>query len=106
VLYSLIQQVLTEKYEWSTRDAAEFSDFLLPMLNYNIYERATALECLHHPWMSGQYPSDYMFRTISPYTTLSLAAGNSINGGGNLSSATIPPHALLTGFDAALGQGK
>lgn len=99
-------EVLTEKYEWSTRDAAEFSDFLLPMLNYNIYERATALECLNHPWISNQYPVDYMFRTISPYTTLSLAAGNSINGGGNLTSATIPPHALIPGFDAHLGTGE
>ena len=27
-----LYEVLTEKYEWSTRDAAEFADFLLPML--------------------------------------------------------------------------
>ena len=49
-------EVLTEKYEWSTRDAAEFADFLLPMLDYNIYERATALECLNHPWITRNYP--------------------------------------------------
>ena len=90
--------MLTEKYEWSTRDAAEFADFLLPMLNYNIYERATALECLNHAWIAGTYSDDYKFQTLSPYTTLSLAAGNSINGGGNLTSATIPPHALIPGF--------
>ena len=100
-------EVLTEKYEWSTRDAAEFSDFLLPMLNYNIYERATALECLNHSWITGQYPADYIFRTISPYTTMSLAAGNSINGGGNLTSATIAPHAFIPGLNSHhLGQGE
>lgn len=100
-------EVLTEKYEWSTRDAAEFSDFLLPMLNYNIYERATALECLNHPWITAQYPTDYIFRTISPYTTMSLAAGNSINAGGNLTSATIAPHAFIPGLNSHhLAPGK
>jgi len=86
-----LYEVLTEKYEWSTRDAAEFSDFLLPMLNYNIYERATALECLNHPWITGQYTEDYIFRTLSSFATLSLQHHVPINGGGNLTSATIPP---------------
>ncbi len=92
-------EVLTEKYEWSTRDAAEFSDFLLPMLNYNIYERASALDCLNHPWITNSYTDDYIFNTISPYTKLSIASGNSVNGGGNLTSATIAPHALMASFN-------
>ncbi len=99
-------EVLTEKYDWSTRDAAEFSDFLLPMLNYNIYERASALDCLNHPWITNSYTADYTFKTISPYTQLSIASGNSINGGGNLTSATIAPHALIPGFDGQYAPGE
>ncbi|XP_059171766.1 SRSF protein kinase 3-like isoform X2 [Physella acuta] len=46
-------EVLTEKYEWSEKDAREFSDFLLPMLAFDPNERATAAECLKHPWLQG-----------------------------------------------------
>jgi serine/threonine protein kinase len=87
-----LYEVLTEKYEWSTKDASEFSDFLLPMLNYNIYERATALECLNHPWITGSYPSDYIFRTLNHTHSAMVAA--ELNGG-NLASATIPPQGLI-----------
>ncbi|RUS87980.1 hypothetical protein EGW08_004258 [Elysia chlorotica] len=45
--------VLTEKYEWSEKDARDFSDFLLPMLAFDPSERATAAECLKHPWLVG-----------------------------------------------------
>ncbi len=87
-----LYEVLTEKYEWSTKDAAEFADFLLPMLNYNIYERATALECLNHPWITGQYTEDYIFRTLSSFATLGLGQHQVAINGGNLTSATIPPN--------------
>ena len=61
-----LYEVLTEKYEWSTRDAAEFADFLLPMLDYNIYERATALECLNHPWITRNYPGKNTLYRLLP----------------------------------------
>ena len=77
-------EVLTEKYEWSTKDASEFADFLLPMLGYDIYGRATAIECLNHPWIVGSYPDNYVFKTFNH-----LAAGSTANG--HLVSATIPP---------------
>jgi serine/threonine protein kinase len=57
-------EVLREKYEWNARDAAEFSDFLLPMLTYDINKRATALECLNHPWISGDYAEDYEYLSL------------------------------------------
>ena len=91
-----LYEVLTEKYEWSQRDAAEFADFLLPMLNYNIYERATALECIHHPWITGQYPDDYVFKNLSSFGASQLPASSLIMQNGNtLVSATIPPHPLM-----------
>ena len=43
--------VLTQKYSWSSKDAKEFSDFLLPMLEYDKSKRSTALEALNHAWI-------------------------------------------------------
>ncbi|XP_070601290.1 SRSF protein kinase 1 [Erythrolamprus reginae] len=45
-------EVLVEKYEWSQDDAAAFTDFLLPMLELNPEKRATAAQCLRHPWLN------------------------------------------------------
>ena len=33
------------------KDAKEFSDFLEPMLDYVPENRATAKQCLQHPWL-------------------------------------------------------
>lgn len=45
-------EVLTEKYEWSPKEAEEFASFLKPMLEYDPKKRATAAECLQHSWLS------------------------------------------------------
>ncbi|XP_062842670.1 SRSF protein kinase 1b isoform X2 [Trichomycterus rosablanca] len=45
--------VLVEKYEWSKEEAQSFSSFLLPMLDLIPEKRATAAECLRHPWISS-----------------------------------------------------
>ncbi|CAM9865341.1 unnamed protein product [Lampetra fluviatilis] len=47
-----LYDVLVEKYEWSQQDAAQFSDFLMPMLELIPEKRATAAECLRHPWLT------------------------------------------------------
>lgn len=44
-------EVLLEKYEWPLDRAAEFSDFLLTMLELQPERRATAAQCLQHPWL-------------------------------------------------------
>ncbi|XP_038138991.1 SRSF protein kinase 1a isoform X1 [Cyprinodon tularosa] len=45
-------EVLVEKYEWPREEAECFSDFLLPMLELVPEKRATAAECLRHPWLA------------------------------------------------------
>ncbi|XP_026675419.1 SRSF protein kinase 3 [Ceratina calcarata] len=46
-----LYEVLTEKYDWSPREAREFEEFLTPMLEFDPSMRATAAECLKHPWL-------------------------------------------------------
>ncbi|XP_005798040.1 SRSF protein kinase 1-like isoform X1 [Xiphophorus maculatus] len=46
-------EVLVEKYEWSKEEAHSFSSFLLPMLDLVPERRATAAQCLSHPWLSS-----------------------------------------------------
>ncbi|XP_029053095.1 SRSF protein kinase 3 isoform X1 [Osmia bicornis bicornis] len=46
-----LYDVLTEKYDWSPREAREFEEFLTPMLEFDPSMRATAAECLKHPWL-------------------------------------------------------
>lgn len=44
--------MLVEKYEWDPKDAKDFADFLQPMLEFDPETRATAAQCLTHPWLS------------------------------------------------------
>lgn len=46
-----LADVLREKYEWSEEDGALFADFLLPMLELVPEKRATAAQCLRHPFL-------------------------------------------------------
>merc|ERR1712179_694591 len=45
-----LNDVLTEKYEWDPKTAKEFSDWLIPMLAFEPSERATAMDCINHPF--------------------------------------------------------
>lgn len=47
-----LYNVLVEKYEWDPIEAKEFTNFLVPMLNFNPANRASAAQCLKHPWLS------------------------------------------------------
>lgn len=47
-----LEDVLTEKYEWARKEAEEFTSFLKPMLDFDPDKRATAAECLQHPWIA------------------------------------------------------
>ncbi|XP_077304350.1 SRSF protein kinase 1-like [Lithobates pipiens] len=46
-----LADVLREKYEWSEEDGTLFADFLLPMLELVPEKRATAAQCLRHPFL-------------------------------------------------------
>ena len=47
-----MKAVLMEKYDWSSKDATEFTEFLEPMMAYSTEKRATAAQCLKHPWLN------------------------------------------------------
>ncbi|KAM6924932.1 SRSF protein kinase 3 [Xenentodon cancila] len=47
-----LYDVLVEKYNFLLEEASGFSDFLLPMLDYHPDRRATAAQCLLHPWLT------------------------------------------------------
>ncbi|CAL8337230.1 unnamed protein product [Merluccius merluccius] len=44
-------EILQDKFEWRREQAAQFSSFLLTMLEPQPGRRATAARCLLHPWM-------------------------------------------------------
>lgn len=46
-----LYDVLVEKYEWDPETAKSFNDWLIPMLTFDTTERATAEECLLHPFL-------------------------------------------------------
>ncbi|KAJ3602259.1 hypothetical protein NHX12_030018 [Muraenolepis orangiensis] len=48
-----LMEVLVEKYEWAKEEGLSFSTFLLPMLDLVPEKRATAAQCLAHPWLSS-----------------------------------------------------
>ncbi|XP_073206872.1 SRSF protein kinase 3-like isoform X1 [Lepidochelys kempii] len=51
-----LYNTLMDRYNWTKHEAAPFTSFLLPMLEYIPAKRTTALKCLQHPWLSNQCP--------------------------------------------------
>lgn len=46
-------EILLDKYEWPQEEAVQFSSFLLTMLELLPEKRATAAQCLKHPWLTS-----------------------------------------------------
>jgi hypothetical protein len=46
-----LYSVLVEKYHWPREEAEGLASFLTPMLAYSPQIRATAEQCLGHPWL-------------------------------------------------------
>ncbi|CAJ1051307.1 SRSF protein kinase 2-like [Xyrichtys novacula] len=46
-------EVLLDKHEWPREEALQFSSFLLTMLELLPEQRATAAQCLKHPWINS-----------------------------------------------------
>ena len=49
--YFVMNKLKIDKYDWSEEDAKMFSDWLTPMLHFDPEKRATAHECLKHPFL-------------------------------------------------------
>jgi len=80
-----LYSVLTHKYSWSSRDAQEFTDFIVPMLDFNTQRRSTALKCLSHEWIKNVGSSIPRDRKK---TTSSSSAENSDSKYSNCSSSS------------------
>jgi hypothetical protein len=49
-----LRDVLHDKYKLPEREAADMAAFLVPMLEVDPEKRATAFQCLQHPWVGGK----------------------------------------------------
>ncbi|PSS00377.1 Serine/threonine-protein kinase [Actinidia chinensis var. chinensis] len=50
--YLPLDQLLVDKFKFSDTDAREFSEFLVPILDFAPEKRPTAQQCLQHPWLN------------------------------------------------------
>ena len=62
--YFSLEKILTTKYNFKQKEAKALSDFLMPMLEYYPYKRATARQLLRHPWLSMPPDFDYKISDI------------------------------------------
>ncbi|OIV92735.1 hypothetical protein TanjilG_00869 [Lupinus angustifolius] len=47
-----LDKLLMDRYKFTEKDASEFSEFLLPLLDFAPEKRPTAQKCLQHPWLN------------------------------------------------------
>lgn len=97
--YSLFQ-LLTERHNWPTRIAKLFAEFLLMMLNTDPDQRATASECLQHPFMRESFDFSELQNHYERESYYSRESGggssyqSSASGGGDIVDDSVigPPH--------------
>lgn len=53
-----LEDVLVDKYRFARADAAAAADFLTPILDFDPQRRATAEDCLAHPWLAAEGEGD------------------------------------------------
>lgn len=72
--------MLVEKYEWDPEEAKGFTDFLLPMLDYNPLLRSTAAKSVQHPWLDNttSHQQHINKRTTTTTTTSGSNIDNSV----------------------------
>uniref|UniRef100_A0A336M472 non-specific serine/threonine protein kinase n=1 Tax=Culicoides sonorensis TaxID=179676 RepID=A0A336M472_CULSO len=73
-----LYDVLTEKYEWDPEEAKGFTDFLLPMLDYNPLLRSTAAKSVQHPWLDTVNISTQSHHHQNKRTSSSNIENNSV----------------------------
>ena len=57
--------MLTEKYEWPSKKARDFADFLEPMLEFDPNRRASAAKCLQHSWLESEESTTSVMSGVS-----------------------------------------
>lgn len=82
-----LYNVLVEKYEWDPIEAKEFTDFLIPMLHFNPSARASAAQCLNHPWLSAAGVIDKPDNCNSPITAKVETTSQSIVSNSSIQTA-------------------
>lgn len=80
-----LYQVLVEKYEWKHNEAVSFYDFLIKMLDYDPKLRASAADCLKHPWLQENNDIDTSTNNLEPdqYNNNNSSSQNSNESGNN-----------------------
>ncbi|NXS94987.1 SRPK kinase, partial [Jacana jacana] len=48
-----LHSILADRHKWTKDQVTPFTAFLLPALQYSPQRRATAAQCLQHPWLSA-----------------------------------------------------
>lgn len=76
-----LYDVLSGKYEWNPDIAKAFTEWLLPMLAFDTTKRATALDCLRHPFLDDVREPEELATlkgVVAAAETMSAAKSNSM----------------------------
>jgi len=98
-----LDQVLVEKYDFPSGEAADLAAFLTPMLDFVPERRATAAQMLGHPWL--QTPEEAKSAAGSqPPSPAPGARGGAVWGAA--STVMVPPPAELFAETRSDGAGS
>ncbi|TFJ87661.1 hypothetical protein NSK_001011 [Nannochloropsis salina CCMP1776] len=100
--YWSLEEVLREKYRFSQNEARAAADFLVPMLDFNPQRRATAQQCLAHPWLAPLDAGDS--KLPSRYPLANAASPKIAQGLPSTSQANVPNPAARAIGEEVMGQ--
>lgn len=92
-------QVVGDKYHFSPADAAMFQAWLVPALSFYRNRRATALECLRHPWLATVPGGDGSFVDWGADPALTMQVLQDLAADGQAVAPRLPG---VPGFDSPL----
>ncbi|XP_019420449.1 PREDICTED: SRSF protein kinase 1-like [Lupinus angustifolius] len=71
-----LDKLLIDRYKFSEKDASEFSEFLLPLLDFAAENRPTAQQCLQHPWLNCKESTPNEMRNESSVEKVNIGVSN------------------------------
>ncbi|XP_027360301.1 SRSF protein kinase 2 isoform X1 [Abrus precatorius] len=74
--YWPLDKLLIDRYKFSVNDAREFSEFLLPLLDFAPEKRPTAGSCLQHPWLNCKESSPKEMKNESNVEKVEVGMSN------------------------------